>query len=89
MTQVIRNQCPHCLAHLVQLKSIKTAIRGFGTYYLTPSGQLKAGEIIVTRQGSYRCAVCDYRLNKFLKEVKVGIMEGKKGAASANNPGSI
>lgn len=79
------NQCPHCLARLDQPNSIRASIRGFGTYRLTPGGQLKAGEAIVTQQGSYRCTACGWRLNKFLKRVAVGVIGGEEDAAASGS----
>lgn len=73
-------QCPHCAIRLDLPDSIKGASKGYARYRITDSGQLERIAYRETKRGSYKCTNCGYRLSKFIKEVRVGVIGGKKDA---------
>ena len=74
---VVRTQCPHCGVRLDLPDSITSTSRGTARYRLDEYGQLERIAYRETRRGSYKCNGCHNRLNKFIKEVKVGVIRGE------------
>ena len=44
------------------------------TYNLSDEGELVTEEAFITKRGAFRCTQCGARLNKFIREVKVGVI---------------
>ena len=78
------NLCPRCNIRLDVPRSIKTNARAAVTYNLSfpdglgGKGKLVNEEVFITKRASLRCTQCGTRLNKFIKEVKVGVIGGER-----------
>lgn len=87
--QAVHPQCPHCNIRLDVPRSIRVIAKAIATYNLNvETGRLEGEEAFITKRGSFRCTQCGCRLNKFIKEVQVGIIGGEKDA-TANTPTDV
>ena len=74
------NLCPHCNIRLDVPRSIKANATAIVTHSLSfpdgldGKGKLVNEEVFITKRGTFRCTQCGTRLNKFIKEVKVGVI---------------
>lgn len=66
--EIMGNTCPRCSVRLDVPRSIRATAQAIVTYSLGAEGK----EAFITKRGSFRCTQCDLRLNKYIKEVKVG-----------------
>ena len=75
--------CPSCGVRLDYPSSIVMRTKGSTMFRLTDAGLTEQTGTVVTKRGSYECRGCSRRLNKFLKEVRVGMIGEKTNAANA------
>ena len=71
---MVTRTCPACNIRLDVPRSIKVIAGSIVTYNLSDEDELVNEEAFITKRGAFRCTQCGARLNKFIREVKVGVI---------------